>query len=89
MDERPFWERPEDDTEGQPEDRRSRDREPDPTEGVRIIGADEAAEAIERGEVASRRGMGTPRYGDRPEAPPDDARPALRFPLSASGDPSD
>ncbi|HEV2810014.1 MAG TPA: phosphatidate cytidylyltransferase [Acidimicrobiales bacterium] len=89
MDERPFWERPEDDTEGQPEDRRSHDAEPDPTEGVRIIGADEAAEAIERGEVASRRGMGTPRYGDRPEAPPDDARPALRFPLSASGDPSD
>ena len=89
MDERPFWERPEDDTETQPEQRRERDREPDATEGVRIIGADEAAEAIERGEVASRRGMGTPRYGDRPEAPPDDARPALRFPLSASGDPSD
>jgi phosphatidate cytidylyltransferase len=53
---------------------------------VRIIGADEAAEAIERGEVAPRRGMGTPRYGDRPEAPPDDVRPAMRFPLSAGSD---
>lgn len=89
MDERPFWERPEDDTDVRPSAPREREREPGATEGVRIIGADEAAEAIERGEVAARRGMGTPRYGDRPEAPPDDARPALRFPLSASGDPTD
>jgi phosphatidate cytidylyltransferase len=89
MDERPFWERPEDDTDARPNASRERDRDPEASEGVRIIGADEAAEAIERGEVASRRGMGTPRYGDRPEAPPDDARPALRFPLSASGDPAD
>ncbi|CAN5751025.1 phosphatidate cytidylyltransferase [soil metagenome] len=89
MNERPFWERPEDDTEARPIAGGEHDREREKTEGVRIIGADEAAEAIERGEVASRRGMGTPRYGDRPEAPPDDARPALRFPLSASGDPTD
>jgi len=89
MDERPFWERPEDDTDVQPNAPRERGRNREATEGVRIIGADEAAEAIERGEVASRRGMGTPRYGDRPEAPPDDARPALRFPLSASGDPAE
>jgi phosphatidate cytidylyltransferase len=90
MDERPFWERPEDDTDAVPSaPSASRQREPEATEGVRIIGADEAAEAIERGEVAPRRGMGTPRYGDRPEAPPEDARPALRFPLSATGDPAD
>ncbi|MBW3610522.1 MAG: CDP-archaeol synthase [Actinobacteria bacterium] len=92
MDERPFWERPEDDSDARgpsdtpgplggdgPEERES-------TERVRIIGADEAAEAIERGEVAPRRGMGTPRYGDRPEAPPDDVRPAMRFPLSAGSE---
>ena len=89
MDERPFWERPEDDTDARPSAEGERGRERETTEGVRIIGADEAAEAIERGEVAARRGMGTPRYGDRPEAPPEDARPALRFPLSASGDPVD
>ena len=33
----------------------------DKTEGVRIIGAEEAAEAIERGDVARRRGEGEPR----------------------------
>ncbi len=58
---------------------------PDPdAEGVRIIGADEAAEAVERGEVASRRGQDEPRFGDRPpQAPaqPKGPRPTLRFPL--------
>lgn len=88
MDERPFWERPEDDTTAPPPDKDGGgDREA--TERVRIIGADEAAEAIERGEVAPRRGMGTPRYGDRPEAPPDDVRPAMRFPLSAGSEAGD
>ena len=67
------WDRPEDDaTAG------------DKTEGVRIIGAEEAAEALERGDVAPRRGEGEPKYGDRPAPPPGDTPPpALRFPLSA------
>lgn len=45
------------------------------TGSFRTIGADEAAEIMERGDVAPRRGMGTPRYGDRPDAAPEDARP--------------
>lgn len=67
------WDRPEDDaTAG------------DKTEGVRIIGAEEAAEALERGDVVPRRGEGELKYGDRPAGPPEDAPPpALRFPLSA------
>ena len=64
------------------------DRPKDPTEGVRIIDDDEAAEAIERGDVAPRRSDDEPRYGDRPAAPPAGPRPALRFPLDASADPS-
>ena len=59
-----------------------------PKEGVRIIGPDEAAEAIERGDVAPRRSGGELRYGDRPPAPPAGPRPTLRFPLGASSDPS-
>lgn len=59
-----------------------------PSEGVRIIGPDEAAEALERDDVAPRRGDDEPRYGDRPEAPPEGARPSLRFPLDATADPS-
>src|SRR3954451_13390144 len=56
----------------------------DKTEGVRIIGAEEAAEALERGDVAPRRGEGELKYGDRPAPPPEDApRPAVRFPLPA------
>jgi phosphatidate cytidylyltransferase len=88
MDERPFWEQPDDDTDvGRSPSSSGSGR--DATEGVRIIGADEAAEAMERGDVAPRRGMGTPRYGDRPEAPPGDSRPALRFPLGSSSDAGD
>lgn len=59
-----------------------------PAEGVRIIGAEEAAEAIERGDAAKRRGLDLPRYGDRPPRPPGGARPAMRFPLDANADPS-
>ena len=56
-------------------------RAPD-SEGVRIIGAEEAAEALGRDDVVHRRGEGEPKYGDRPEAPsPDGPRPAIRFPL--------
>ncbi len=59
-----------------------------PAEGVRIIGPDEAAEAMERGDVAARRTGDELRYGDRPPAPPAGPRPALRFPLDASADPT-
>ncbi len=73
-------------TDERPEEKRS---DP-PSEGVRIIGAEEAAEALERGDVAQRRGDDQPRYGDRP-APPaaDGPRPVLRFPLGSSSDPRD
>ncbi len=64
-------------------------RNPDSTEGVRIIGAQEAAEALERGDVAKRRPDDVPRYGDRPAPPPEHGpRPAIRFPLGAT-DPAD
>jgi phosphatidate cytidylyltransferase len=59
----------------------------DPSEGVRLIGADEAAEALERGDVRRRLSEGQPRFGDRPAAP-DGPRPALRFPLGSSDDPA-
>lgn len=70
---------------------RPEDKRPDPpTEGVRIIGAEEAAEAIERGDVAQRRGDGQPRYGDRPQSSTGEGpRPMLRFPLGSSSDPRD
>jgi phosphatidate cytidylyltransferase len=69
-----------------PEDKR---KDP-PSEGVRIIGAEEAAEALERGDVAQRRPGDQPRFGDRPEAPGGDGpRPVLRFPLGSSSDPRD
>ncbi len=48
-------------------------------EGVRIIGAEEAAAAIEAGQVAGRRPGDAPRFGDVPE-PPSGPRPSLRFP---------
>ena len=70
---------------------RPEDKRPDPpSEGVRIIGAEEAAEAIERGDVAPRRGDDQPRYGDRPHSPTGEGpRPVLRFPLGSSSDPRD
>ncbi|MGQ0434698.1 MAG: phosphatidate cytidylyltransferase [Microthrixaceae bacterium] len=74
------------DQDERPEDK----RKSPPTEGVRIIGAEEAAEALERGDVAPRRGDDQPRYGDRPEPPTADGpRPVLRFPLGSSSDPRD
>ncbi|MFN2607148.1 MAG: phosphatidate cytidylyltransferase [Acidimicrobiales bacterium] len=48
-------------------------------EGVRIIGAEEAAAAIQAGQVAGRRPEDAPRFGDVPE-PPSGPRPSLRFP---------
>jgi phosphatidate cytidylyltransferase len=66
------------------------ERSDPPSEGVRIIGAEEAAEALERGDVAQRRGDDQPRYGDRPSQPATDGpRPVLRFPLGSSSDPRD
>jgi phosphatidate cytidylyltransferase len=50
-------------------------------EGVRIIGADEAAAAIEAGQVAGRRPEDQPKFGDVPESPTG-PRPSLRFPGS-------
>ena len=50
-----------------------------PAEGVRIIGAEEAAAAIEAGEVAGRYPEDAPRFGDVPQTPPE-PRPSLRFP---------
>ncbi len=70
-------------------DRRNDDDARESTEGVRIIGAEEAAEAVERGEVASRLSEDEPRFGDRPTSAPQGARPALRFPLDADADPAD
>lgn len=60
-------------------------KEPD-AEGVRVIGPDEAAEAMEREDVVPRLSEREPRFGDRPP-PPDGPRPALRFPLPASEEP--
>ena len=68
---------PEDD---QPDDTDVPSSEPPRTEGVRIVGAQEAAEAVARGDAGTRRGDGEPGYGDRPEPPREDDRPVLRFP---------
>lgn len=59
------------------------------SEGVRLIGADEAAEAAERGDTARRRGRDEKKYGDRPEPPSPDVKPAIRFPLADSADASE
>jgi phosphatidate cytidylyltransferase len=61
-----------------------------PTGGVRIIGAQEAAEAVARGDAGRRRDEGDLGFGDRPEPPAtDDGRPVLRFPRPIdSQDPS-
>ncbi|MCA1691526.1 MAG: phosphatidate cytidylyltransferase [Actinobacteria bacterium] len=50
-----------------------------PAEGVRIIGADEAAAAIESGHVTPKKPDDAPRFGDVP-AQPAGPRPSLRFP---------
>ena len=58
-----------------------------PTEGVRIIGAEEAQAAIEAGHAAGRRPEDAPKYGDVPRQP-EGPRPAIRFPLGGATDPS-
>ncbi|HEX7277022.1 MAG TPA: phosphatidate cytidylyltransferase [Acidimicrobiales bacterium] len=50
-----------------------------PAEGVRIIGAEEAAAALEAGHVSPRVPENAPRFGDVPE-PPSGPRPGIRFP---------
>ncbi|MEA2704225.1 MAG: hypothetical protein QOD63_2170, partial [Actinomycetota bacterium] len=50
-----------------------------PAEGVRIIGAEEAAAAVEAGQVSPRVPDDAPRFGDVPEMPVG-PRPPLRFP---------
>ena len=58
-------------------------------EGVRIIGADEAAAALEAGQAAGRVPEDSPRFGDVPQAPAASSRaPAARFPLPEAVDPS-
>jgi phosphatidate cytidylyltransferase len=63
------------------------ERSEPPSEGVRIIGAEEAAEALERGDVVPRRNEGEPKFGDRPNPPPTGPRPVLRFPLGQGAEP--
>lgn len=62
---------------------------PEPGEGVRVIPPEEAAEAAEREDVARRRGLDEPRYGDRPEPPRSDVTPSLRLPLPGQASPED
>jgi len=60
----------------------------EPSEGVRIIAAEELEEVAERGEVVRRRAPDEPGFKDRPAPPPADVQPAIRFPLPDSADPS-
>jgi len=71
------------------DERDERNEKPDrqPAEGVRIIGAEEAQAALERGQAAGRRPDDELRFGDVPPAP-SGPRPAHRFPLPASADPA-
>lgn len=59
-----------------------------PAEGVRIIGAEEAAAALETGQAAGRRSDDELKFGDVPPPLPDGPRPAVRFPLPESVDPT-
>lgn len=57
-------------------------------EGVRIIGAEEAARALKEGQAAGRRPDDAPRFGDVPERP-SGPKPAQRFPLPGAVDPAE
>jgi len=70
------------------EEREEKAPAPTRNEGVRIIGADEAAAALEAGQAAGRRPEDAPRFGDVPEAPAAGPAPAARFPLPDAVDPS-
>ncbi len=65
------------------------DVDPKAAEGVRLLPPDEVAKAAERAETAKRRGPDEKKYGDRPEAPPKNVKPAMRFPLADTADPND
>jgi phosphatidate cytidylyltransferase len=68
---------------------RRQQRNRDSAEGVRLIGADEAAEALERDDIRHRLRDDEPRFGDRPaSAEAAGTRPALRFPLGSYEDPT-
>ncbi|HUP68255.1 MAG TPA: phosphatidate cytidylyltransferase [Acidimicrobiales bacterium] len=56
------------------------------SEGVRIIGAEEAARALREGQAAGRQPDDAPRFGDVPERP-SGPPPAQRFPLPGAADP--
>ena len=58
-----------------------------PTEGVRIIGAEEAQAAIETGQAAGKRPDDELRFGDVPPSP-EEPRPQVSFPLAEDSDPS-
>jgi phosphatidate cytidylyltransferase len=58
-----------------------------PTEGVRIIGAEEAQAAIDAGQAAGKRPDDEPRFGDVPPSP-EGPRPQVSFPLAEDSDPS-
>src|SRR5437016_704403 len=58
-------------------------------EGVRIIGAEEAAAALETGQAAGRRPEDEPKFGDVPPPPPSGPDVQVRFPLPESVDPAD
>ena len=68
---------------------RRQQRHRDPTEGVRLIGADEAAEALEHDDIRHRLRDDEPRFGDPAHLGRGRrARPALRFPLGSYDDPT-
>src|SRR2546430_6152470 len=78
-------------------DEHEEDRSPDQPEtprprvgeGVRIIGAEEAAAALETGQAAGRRAEDEPKFGDVPAPPPSGGDVQVRFPLPESVDPAD
>jgi phosphatidate cytidylyltransferase len=56
-------------------------------EGIRIIGAEEAASALESGAAEGRRPADAPRFGDVPPPPRAPRPPDLRFPLEDEAPP--
>lgn len=74
--------------EGRPDDPDAPEVEGTRSEGVRIIGAQEAAEAASRPDVARRRRRGEKRFGDRPDEPTDVADlPKIRISTSDAAAP--
>jgi phosphatidate cytidylyltransferase len=69
-------------------ERTDRSRGRQPTEGVRIIRAEEAQAALDAGAAAGRRPEDELRFGDVPPAP-QGPRPQHRFPLPDSIDPAE